>query len=69
MLHSTLKGASARPSERAPALDVPPELDAICVKSTRVDPTERYQTARELHDAVAKFLDGDRDVELEDRRL
>jgi serine/threonine-protein kinase len=64
MLHSTLKGASARPSERAPALDVPPELEAICVKSTKVEPRERYQTARELHDAIAKFLDGDRDFEL-----
>ena len=64
MLHSTLKGASARPSERTPALDVPPELEAICVKSTKVDPRERYQTARQLHDAIAKFLDGDRDFEL-----
>lgn len=64
MLHSTLKGAAARPSERAPELDVPPELEAICVKCTKVEPKERYQTARQLHDAVAQFLDGDRDVEL-----
>ena len=64
MLHSTLRGASARPSERAPDLDVPPELEAVCVKSTKIDPLERYQTARQLHDALAKFLDGDRDFEL-----
>ena len=64
MLHSTLKGAAVRPSERAPDLDVPPELEAICVKCTKVDPKDRYQTARQLHDAVAQFLDGDRDVAL-----
>jgi eukaryotic-like serine/threonine-protein kinase len=64
MLHSTLKGASARPSLRAPELDVPPELEAICVKATRTEPKERYQTARKLHDAVEQFLNGDRDVEL-----
>jgi serine/threonine-protein kinase len=64
MLHSTLKGAAARPKERAPELDVPPELEAICVKATRVDAKDRYETARKLHDAVEQFLDGDRDVAL-----
>ncbi len=32
MLFSTLKGVSARPSKRAPHLDVPPELEEICVQ-------------------------------------
>jgi serine/threonine-protein kinase len=64
MLHSTLKGAAARPKERAPELDVPPELEAICVKATRIEAKDRYETARKLHDAVEKFLDGDRDVAL-----
>jgi serine/threonine-protein kinase len=68
MLHSTLKGASARPSERAPDLDVPPELEAICVKATRVEAKDRYQSARKLHDAIEQFLNGDRDLELR-RRL
>ena len=63
MLFSTLKGVSARPSKRTPHLDVPPELEEICVKSTRTDPKHRYQTARELHEAVERYLDGDRDVE------
>jgi serine/threonine-protein kinase len=60
MLHSTLKGASAR----APGRDVPPELEAICVKATRLEPKDRYQTARELHDAVERYLNGERDVAL-----
>ncbi|APR77899.1 Serine/threonine protein kinase PrkC, regulator of stationary phase [Minicystis rosea] len=64
MLFSTLKGVSARPSVRAPQRDVPPELEEICVKATRTEPRERYQSARELHEAVERFLDGDRDVEL-----
>jgi serine/threonine-protein kinase len=64
MLFSTLKGISARPSERTPLLDIPPELEEICVRSTRIDPRERFQSARELHDAVERFLEGDRDLEL-----
>ncbi len=63
MLFSTLKGVSARPSKRTPRLDVPPELEEICVKATRNDPKHRYQSARELHEAVERYLDGDRDVE------
>ncbi|MEO7330035.1 MAG: serine/threonine-protein kinase, partial [Minicystis sp.] len=62
MLHSTLKGADARPSVRAPQRDIPPELEAICVKATSIDPAERFQTARLLHEAVERFLDGDRDL-------
>jgi hypothetical protein len=61
---STLTGADARPSARAPALDVPPELDAICVRATALAPGERYASARELVDALEGYLDGDRDLEL-----
>ncbi len=61
---STQQGADARASVRSPARDVPPELDAICVKATAVDPKDRYQSARELHDAIERFLEGDRDVRL-----
>ena len=56
--------ADARPSVRAPARDIPPELDLICVRATAVDRGDRYSTARELGDAVQLFLDGDRDVGL-----
>lgn len=64
MLQSTLKGASAQASVRTPERDVLPELEAICVKATQVEPEQRYQTARALHDAIEQFLSGDRDVEL-----
>lgn len=64
MLQSTLIGANAQASVRAPDKDVPPELDAICVKATMLDPRDRYASARDLHDAVERFLDGDRNVEV-----
>jgi serine/threonine-protein kinase len=50
----------ARPSAQRP--DAPPELDAICERATRVDPEERFGSARALGSAVQAFLDGDRDV-------
>jgi eukaryotic-like serine/threonine-protein kinase len=59
-----LAGVEARPSVRAPDREIPPELDVICVRATMVERKDRYATARELHDAVSRFLDGDRDVAL-----
>jgi serine/threonine-protein kinase len=63
-LSSALIGIDARPSERAPQLDIPPELDAICARATATDRNDRFTTARELSDAVQRFLDGNRDVAL-----
>lgn len=63
LMASTLRGVDARPSLRAPDLAVPPELDAICVKATQLDPSARHASARELHEAVERYLDGARDEE------
>jgi serine/threonine-protein kinase len=63
VLRSTLRGADARPSVRAPSREVAPELDAICVRATAVERSSRYESAREIYDAVESFLAGDRDVE------
>jgi serine/threonine-protein kinase len=60
---STLAGANARPSARAPGLDVPPELDEVCMRATAVDVEKRTQSVREMVDAVERYLDGDRDLE------
>src|SRR5205823_2918947 len=59
---STLKGVDARASVRAPERDVPPELEAICVKATALEGKDRYPSAREISDAIERFLDGDRDL-------
>jgi len=59
-----LGGVDARPSARAKDRDVLPELDVICLAATMVDRRDRYASARELAEAVERFLDGDRDVAL-----
>ena len=59
-LTSILKPLEARPSKVRP--DAPPELDAICERATRLQPADRFSSARALGDAVQAFLDGDRDV-------
>ena len=63
VLAATLKGADARASVRAPDRAVPPELDAVCVRAAAREPADRFASARELHEAVERFLDGDRDLE------
>jgi hypothetical protein len=65
---STLFGPDARPSLRAPRLDLPPELDAICVRATALDPRDRFASAREVVEAVERFLDGDRDLQIRRER-
>lgn len=60
----TLKGIDARPSVRAPALDLPPELDELCLKATATKPEDRFANLRELHDALEAHLAGVRDEEL-----
>jgi serine/threonine-protein kinase len=64
VLESTRRGVDARPSVRAPDKGLPPEYDAICSKATAKDPARRYANVRELHDAVARVIDGDRDLRL-----
>ncbi|MDB4963095.1 MAG: Serine/threonine protein kinase PrkC, regulator of stationary phase [Myxococcales bacterium] len=59
-LTAILKPLDARPSRIRP--DSPPELDAICEHATRLDPAERFSSARALGNAVQAFLDGDRDL-------
>jgi serine/threonine-protein kinase len=54
-------GIDARPSRRAPEREIPPELDAVCIKATRLDRRDRFPTARAVGDAVQRYLDGDRD--------
>jgi serine/threonine-protein kinase len=63
LLDSTLAGADARASARAPGADIPVELEAICVRATATDPRERFASARAMHDAIEGFLEGDRDLE------
>ena len=48
--------------------DIAPELVAIVERACAHEPAERFATARELHAALERYLDGDRDLETR-RRL
>ncbi|MEO6771770.1 MAG: serine/threonine-protein kinase [Kofleriaceae bacterium] len=59
----TLAAAEHRPAARCPDRDIPPELDELCARATAGQRDLRPASARELADAVQRYLDGDRDVE------
>ncbi|HEY8145301.1 MAG TPA: serine/threonine-protein kinase [Kofleriaceae bacterium] len=65
MVADTLAGADARVWVRYPdRQDAAPELEALCVRATATDPADRLASAADLHLAVERYLDGDRDVQL-----
>jgi serine/threonine-protein kinase len=64
MMSSTVAGTDGRPSFRAPTRSVPSELDAICVKATQLERDHRFASARELHDAIERYIDGEQDLKL-----
>jgi eukaryotic-like serine/threonine-protein kinase len=61
-LKSTLLTIEGRPAERRPNADIPPELDEACRRATAQKAEGRFAGAREVHDAVMRYLDGDRDL-------
>jgi len=63
LVASTLALASGVPSARSPHLGIPPELDNICAKATALAPSDRFASARELQQAIERYLDGERDAE------
>lgn len=60
---ATAEQVDAKCSSRFPEREVAPELEEICARSTMLEPKDRYQSARDLHDAIGRYLDGDRDLE------
>jgi serine/threonine-protein kinase len=56
----------ARASVRAPDRRVALELEILCVRATQHLPEDRFLSARALQEALARYLEGDR--ELEQRR-
>jgi eukaryotic-like serine/threonine-protein kinase len=53
-LAATLEG-----SERRPSREAAPELVALCLRATARDPSARLASARDLHEEVERYLDGD----------
>lgn len=64
MIYEAVHGVVAETSVRAPESAVPPELEAICVKATRLKPEDRHASARALQEEIERFLEGDRDMDL-----
>ncbi|MCH9682445.1 MAG: serine/threonine protein kinase [Deltaproteobacteria bacterium] len=63
-LHAALEGVVVVPSQRAPARGIDPELDRICARALAREPASRYASAAQLHRALERYLDGQRDEAL-----
>ncbi len=51
------------PSKRAPRLDIPPDLEEICLRALSKDPAKRYQRAMELSNDIDEVLEGGKEKE------
>jgi serine/threonine-protein kinase len=63
LMRTTLAGVDVDAAFRREDADVPPELIAIVARSVARRPEGRFATAREMHEALENFLNGDRDLE------
>ncbi len=61
LITRTLAGVDARARERSPQREVPPELELACIRAT-APLSDRCSSARQLSEAVERYLDGDRDL-------
>jgi serine/threonine-protein kinase len=61
MLAATVDGPDNHPATRCS--DVSPELDEICAKATSTRAEDRFASARALHQALERHLEGHRDQE------
>jgi serine/threonine-protein kinase len=63
-MSSTIDGAEPRIASRAREHDLPPELEAVCLRATRPLPEDRFDSVRELHELVEAFLGGESNLQL-----
>jgi eukaryotic-like serine/threonine-protein kinase len=63
LMTSTLRGIDVDMAIRNAEREVPPELVAIVARATARDPRDRFASAGEMHEALERFLNGDRDLE------
>ncbi len=49
-----------RPSERNPEMEIPGELERLCLKCLEKDPRDRVETAKELAGNIRSFIEGRR---------
>ena len=48
------------PHKRAPNMNIPAELESICLRALSMEPADRYPGVLDLHQAVEDFLEGAR---------
>ncbi len=58
MLYLAAKGEIDPPSLLAPDREIPPEIEATCLKALSLDPRERFLNAGELAHALEDWLEG-----------
>jgi eukaryotic-like serine/threonine-protein kinase len=63
LMKSTLAGVDVEVAFRRAEGDFPPELVAIVARASARRLEKRFDTAREMHEALESFLNGDRDLE------
>ena len=68
VLAKVRRGNAQPPSEAAPGEDIPPELDAICLRNLAMDPNDRAPDAVAFARELERFQDAERDKE-RDRAL
>jgi serine/threonine-protein kinase len=65
---STVMGTSERsPAARAGDREVAPELDQVVMRATELSPEGRFDSAREMSDALEAYLDGMRASDLREK--
>ncbi|NUP06938.1 MAG: serine/threonine protein kinase, partial [Polyangiaceae bacterium] len=64
LIVSAITKHAPKPSSVAEAADIAPELDLICARALSLDPADRFASAREMADALERFMDGERDAEV-----
>jgi serine/threonine-protein kinase len=58
LLWLVARGEVIRPTERAPDREIPPDIEAICLRALHKDPAQRFADAAELARAMESWLDG-----------
>ena len=62
-LKAVITQAPVPPAQRAPEHHIPARLEEICLRCLRKRPRERYQTVREILDALERYLAGVEDLD------
>ena len=60
MLWAASNGPPDDPRRRTPERRIPDEIAEVCLRALRIDPADRYASAKDLADAVEAFLEGSR---------